>query len=553
MNLTSIKYSLAITLLLALSLSAQAEVTIVSNANIYTVSDDLGKVEAFAFEGDTFVGTGSIKQLQKKFTKSKTLDLAGATVIPGIIDAHGHVLSLGDSLLRVNLVDTKDKADILQRLKNFAKNLPEDQWLLGRGWDQNDWPVKELPTAKDLDVAFPKRPVWLNRIDGHANWGNSAAMALAKKDLNGDWQPDGGIIVRDQKGNPSGVFIDNAANLIWDVIPTPTSAQLQLALDRAIEKTASVGLTSVHDAGTSLEVWRILESMKNANKLNLRFYAMADGNSDMLNHLCKTGAIIDPDALLTARAVKLYSDGALGSRGAALLKPYSDDNHSGLLLETPKVLAKYAKRAADCGLQVNIHAIGDKGNRVTLDALQGAANKDNPGRHRIEHSQIIEASDFKRFKELAVIASVQPTHATSDMYWAEDRVGAKRIKGAYAWQTFIDNDIPLALGSDFPVEKAAPLLGFHAAVTRQDAKNWPAKGWYPEQRLSRQEALYGFTLGAAYAAFQEDQLGSIEAGKKADFVILSQDIMTVPEDEILQTEIRATYLGGKAIYQAAKE
>ena len=527
-----------------------SSVTIVSNATIYTSDQSNPQTEAFAFSAEKILALGTQQQLEQQFPGAKSLDLAGATVIPGLIDAHVHLLSLGQALSRVDLVGSTDKADILERVKAFEKELPEGEWLLGRGWDQNDWPVKQLPSAADLDAAFPDRPIWLTRIDGHAGWANSAAMRFASKDLSGDWQPDGGEIVRTADGQATGVFIDNAESLIAKQVPSPNASQLQASLERAMQKTASVGLTSVHNAGTSKQVWDVLQTMHAADQLNVRFYAMADGSNEMLDYLCDSGLIIDPTAMLTARAVKLYSDGALGSRGAALLAPYSDSpNNTGLLIVPAKTLAAEATRGAGCGLQVNIHAIGDRGNRVTLDAFAAAQNADNPGRHRNEHSQVVSAEDFARFKSLGIIASVQPTHATSDMYWAEERVGAERIKGAYAWQTFINLGIPLALGSDFPVEKADPLLGFHAAVSRQDAKNWPADGWYPQQILSREQALQGFTLGAAYAAFQEDQIGSLEVGKYADFTVLSQDIMTVPADQILATQIRATYLNGKAIFK----
>lgn len=530
-----------------------SSVTIVENGAIYTVNEQQPNVEAFAFSDDRIVAVGDAQVLRGRFPDAKTLDLKGATVVPGIIDAHVHLLSLGYALMRVDLVGSTDKEDILARLKRFAANLPEGEWLLGRGWDQNDWPVKELPTAADLDEAFPDRPIWLTRIDGHAAWANSAAMRYADKDLNGTWQPDGGEIIRDKNGIATGVFVDNAEILIASKVPPISESQSREALQRAMDRTASVGLTSVHNAGTSKSDWEIIKAVHDEGGLRVRYYAMANGANEMLDYLCENGLQMADDPMLTARSVKLYSDGALGSRGAALLEPYSDSpKQRGLLIEKPEVLAAYAKRAADCGLQVNIHAIGDRGNRVTLDALQAAQNPDNPGRHRIEHSQIVAAIDFQRFKSLNLIASVQPTHATSDMYWAEDRVGDQRIKGAYAWQTFVENGVPLALGSDFPVEKADPLLGFHAAVTRQDAKGWPTDGWYPSQKLSRAEALYGFTMGAAYAAFQEDQLGSLEEGKKADFVVFSKNIMTIPEGEILTAKVLKTFLDGKLIYKADK-
>jgi len=529
--------------------AAFVDVTVVKNATIYTVDGAQPTVDAFAFKDGKIIATGDDESLQNTYPGARQLNLNGATVVPGFIDAHGHLLGLGQSLMLADLMGTQSKAEILEVLKNQAASLAADQWLLGRGWDQNDWQDKDLPTAADLNKAFPNRPVWLERVDGHANWANDKAMSFAQKDLNGDWQPDGGEIVRDASGKPTGVFIDNAVGLIQSQVPAPSDAELSEALELAMAKTASVGLTGMHDAGTSLQIWRLLEALNKDNKLDVRVYAMANGAGDMLSHLCDHGAVIDPNARLSARSVKLYSDGALGSRGAALLADYSDDpSNMGLLIESEETLIKHSKRAVSCDLQVNIHAIGDRGNRVTLNVLEAASKTGNPGRHRIEHSQVIAEDDFQRFKKLGLIASVQPTHATSDMYWAEQRVGADRIKGAYAWQRFVELGVPLALGSDFPVEKPDPLLGFYAAVARQDSKGWPQGGWYPKQALSREQALYGFTLGAAYSAFQEDQLGSISVGKQADFVVLSKDIMRVPVSEILTTEIHGTYISGRAVY-----
>ncbi len=526
-----------------------SDVSIVHNATIYTADTESLKITAFAHRSGKFIAVGNVEELRQQFPGAQNIDMDGNTIIPGIIDAHAHLLGLGQSLVDVELRGTKSKAEIVERLRSRAGDMLEGQWLLGRGWDQNDWQTIELPTAADLDIAFPDRPVWLERIDGHASWANSKAMEVASKDLSGIWQPEGGEIVRDTDNNPSGVFIDNAAKLIQQHVPSETDAELTNALKLAMQKTASVGLTSVHDAGTSLRVWNLLKRLKQDNQLGVRVYAMADGANEMLSHLCEAGVTIDPSAMLTSRSIKLYSDGALGSRGAALLSDYSDDpKNVGLLIESEETLTSHSKRASECGLQINIHAIGDRGNRVTLNVLEAANDGGNPGRHRIEHSQVVALEDFQRFKDLKLIASVQPTHATSDMYWAEDRVGAERIKGAYAWQKFAGMGIPLALGSDFPVEKPDPLLGFHAAVARQDAKGWPEGGWYPKEKLTRDQALHGFTLGAAFAAFQEDKLGSISVGKFADFVVLSKDIMTVPEDEILGTRVLKTVISGRPVF-----
>ena len=528
-------------------------ITIVKAANIYTVDSQQPKVEAFAIKDGRFIGVGSLAQLNNDYPNAQTLDLQTATIVPGLIDAHGHVLHLGTSLQNVDLMGTRSKAQIIERLRAQAAKLEPDQWLIGRGWDQNDWPVQRLPTAADLDAAFPNRPVWLERVDGHASWANSAAMATVGRDLSGDWQVDGGEIIRaiDSNGvaQATGLFLEQSAErLVQAQIPKPSEAVLLNALALSMQKIASVGLTSVHDAGTNLHTWQLLKQLQQQQKLTTRVYAMADGANEMFDYLCTSGAVIDDAAMLTARSIKLYSDGALGSRGAALLADYSDDpGNKGLLIESQASLTKHANKAVGCGLQVNIHAIGDRGNRVTLEVL--AANQHAQNRHRIEHSQVIALEDFSRFKELGLIASVQPTHATSDMYWAEKRVGKQRIKGAYAWQKFNALGIPLALGSDFPVEQADPLHGFYAAVTRQDKAGWPADGWYAQEKLSRAQALHGFTLGAAYAAFQEDLLGSIEVGKLADFTVLSQDIMQVADAEILNTQIVATYLAGEAVYQ----
>jgi len=407
--------------------AASSSVTIVKNATIYTMAKQGKTVQAFAHKDGIIIATGHPTSLTETYPNARQVDLEGHTIVPGFIDAHGHLLGLGQSLIYVDLVGSNSKKDILNRLKKAAKGLPEGQWLLGRGWDQNDWPVKELPNAADLDVAFPERPVWLERIDGHAGWANSATMAYAQTNLTGTWQPDGGEIVRNAQGQPNGVFIDNAYNLIQAHAPEPSEAELKQALQKAMVKATSVGLTGMHDAGTSLQVWRILEQLNKDGELGIRVYAMADGGREMLDYLCETGAKIDPAARLTARSVKLYSDGALGSRGAALLTDYSDSAHNqGLLVESKQTLTSHATRAIKCGLQVNIHAIGDRGNRITLDVLE-ASSQTLSGRHRVEHSQVVALDDFQRFKDLKLIASVQPTHATSDMYWAEDRVGKGNV------------------------------------------------------------------------------------------------------------------------------
>ena len=534
------------------ALAAATELTVVRNATVYTMNPEIPKAQALAWSSaGEILAVGDERAVIDAYPDARVLDLAGKTVVPGLIDAHAHLMGLGQTLMRADLVDTRSKTEVVARLKAFEEDLPEGAWLLGRGWDQNDWAEKVFPSRDDLDRVFPTRPVWVRRIDGHAGWANSAALRVADRRFDGDWQPEGGRVERDTKGRATGVFVDRAMDLIESKVPAITRSEQAEALNRALAHASSLGLTGVHEAGTSLANLRLYQSFIDRGAFSLRLYAMADGAGPALEHLCDHGYLEDSHGLLSARSVKFYADGALGSRGAALLAPYSDDRgNSGLLIQPAAQLAEMIKRAMGCDLQVAAHAIGDRGNRVVLDALEAAseAYPDNPGRHRIEHAQVVALEDLPRFKQLALIASVQPTHATSDMYWAEERVGPERIKGAYAWRKLRRLGISLALGSDFPVERVSPLLGFYAAITRQDARGWPDGGWYAGERLGRSEALHGFTLGAAFAAFQEDRVGSLEVGKHADLVILSDDIMEVPPIQILETKVLMTIVGGRIVF-----
>lgn len=525
---------------------------VVHNARIYTVNPDQPTAEAIAVRGERILMVGSNDQVLDAYPDASRMDAQGQTMVPGLIDAHAHLMGLGTSMIAVDLVGAESKDEVVDRLTAFAANLPADAWLTGRGWDQNDWPEKKFPSRDDLDEAFPERPVWLRRIDGHAAWANSAAIReVGDEILNNMSDPEGGKIIRDERGRPTGVFIDAAMSIIGAKQPTTTDAELDRALQLAIQETARYGLTSVHEAGINVATVGRYQRAIDANEFNIRLYAMIGGRGSTFNYFCENGPILDYGDKLTVRSVKFYMDGALGSRGAALLADYSDEvGNQGLLMETPDSFTASVREAIRCGFQVNTHAIGDRGNRVVIDAYETAMQElgNAGGRHRVEHAQIVSLEDIPRFGSLGIIASMQPTHATSDMYWAEDRVGANRVQGAYAWRKFLDSGAILALGSDFPVERVNPMLGFYAAVTRQDAERWPEGGWYPEENLTRAEALKGFTLDAAYAAFQETEIGSLEPGKYADFVILSKDIMTVPAPEILEAEVISTYIGGQRVY-----
>jgi predicted amidohydrolase YtcJ len=527
---------------------------LIHNARIYTMDRGFTIASAMLFDGEGKIhNVGEEQAMFRAFPDARRIDREGKTVIPGLIDSHAHLYGFAFSLSQAQLRDTSSKEEVIHRLREHEQHLPEGDWLLGRGWDQNDWPVKEFPSRGDLDSAFPDRPVWLRRIDGHAGWANSAALAMADQDLSGDWQPQGGHIHRDADGQASGVLIDGAMALVEDTVPEISPELLQASLDLALQQMVSLGLTGVHDMGISQQVVELYQQRISAGQFPTRVYAFTDGAGATLDWLCEAGPVEDESARLHMRAVKLYIDGALGSRGAALLSDYSDDaGNSGLLFMPPKDLEAKIEKAMACGFQVGVHAIGDRGNRVALDALESSLKKfsDNPGRHRVEHAQTLTAEDIPRFAELGIIAAMQPTHATSDMYWAEDRLGPERVLFAYTWRSLLDNGAVLALGSDFPVEQVNPMLGIYAAVSRQDTKGWPPGGWYPQEAISREEAVRGFTLDAAYSGFMEKQVGSLESGKRADFVVLDRNIFEIDATEIPATRVLQTWLDGESVYSS---
>ena len=526
--------------------------TLLHNGRIYTMDDGFSTADAMLFDSSGRIhNVGGEQAMLEAFPNAVHIDLEGKTVIPGLIDSHAHLYGLAVSYSQAQLQDTASKEDIIRVLREHEKSLSDGDWLLGRGWDQNDWPVKAFPTAADLDNAFPDRPVWLRRIDGHAGWANSAALAMVDQDMSGDWQPRDGLIRRDNTGQPSGVLVDGAMGLVQKAVPPISRELLVASLDVALARMVSLGLTGVHDMGINQATLELYQQRIDAGEFPTRVYAFTDGAGKTLDWLCDRGAYSDESGRLHMRAVKLFIDGAMGSRGAALLADYSDDpGNRGLLFMPEEDMQASIEKALACGFQVGVHAIGDQGNRVVLDALEAVLPNypENPGRHRVEHAQTLTANDIPRFAGLGVIAAMQPTHATSDMYWVEERLGHDRVRYAYAWRKLLSTGARLALGSDFPVEQVNPMLGIHAAVTRQDVKGWPEGGWYPAEKLSREEAVRGFSLDAAYAGFMEADIGSLESGKRAEFVILDKIVFEVDAADIVNIRVLQTWLDGELVY-----
>ncbi|MBI3789283.1 MAG: amidohydrolase [Gemmatimonadetes bacterium] len=537
---------------LAAPARAQAPDLIVTNAKVTTVDEKVPTAEAFAVAKGriTFVGT-SAAALKLKGASTRVVDAKGQAVIPGIIDAHAHLSSLAQALRMVDLTGTKTLDELLQRVAARAKAEPGTGWLGGHGWDQNAWPGKQFPTKAALDAVVKDRPVILGRIDGHAIYVNSKALAAAgitaaTKDV------PGGRIERDAKGEPTGVFVDNAMGLVRRVVPGPTREEQRTAVTAAIAYANSQGLTGVHDAGVSPAEIALYEEMAKAGSYNLRNYIMIM-NGAGLDSLLKVGPRSDLyDGRIWVRSIKVLGDGAMGSRGAALLEPYADDaKNRGLLIQSEQQIHDVAVKALKAGFQVNTHEIGDRGNRTALDAYEKALGEvpTQDHRFRIEHAQILDLADIPRFAMLKVLPSMQSSHQTSDMYWVKDRLGERRLAGAYAWRSLLKTGVIIPNGTDFPVEQVSPFITFHSAVTRQDAKSWPAGGWRGQEKMTREEAIKSITLWPAIAGFQEKDLGSITVGKRADFVILDHDLMTTPDAQLLDTKVVATYLGGKPVYE----
>ena len=548
------------------------------NGIVYTVDSGFHMAGAFAVRDGRIAGVGTTDEILRDFQPEKTTDLEGQTVLPGLIDAHAHITSLGISRLTVDLFGAATEEEAVRRVASRVKNLKPGQWVRGRGWNQNLWPSKSFPHRSMLDKVSPDNPVILSRIDGHAIWVNSKALEIAGVTASTP-DPDGGRILKDRSGNPTGIFVDNAELLIEKYLPLRSHDELRDAWLAAQEECLSLGLTTVHDMGVDLQDLAALQEIIDEGQLRLRVYAAIGGPGETWESYRQQGPVIGGAGdRLTVRALKLYADGALGSRGAALIEQYSDEpDNRGLTVTSKDELYTLTREAIDHGFQVCVHAIGDRGNNIALNVYEKALEDAGEGdyRLRVEHAQVLDEADIPRFKALSVIPSMQPTHCTSDMYWAEARLGPLRVKGAYAWRSLLKSGVYIPGGSDFPVENPDPIKGIYAALTRQDVDGHPRNaddvrdhfqlsaaglvddsdfdgGWYASQRMTFEEAIRSFTIWAARAAFEEEKKGSIEAGKLADFIILSSSIDPSNPASWLETSVVSTYSGGERVFHSQR-
>ena len=515
---------------------------VVFNANVYTVNDSFEKVTAFAIKDGKFLSVGG-DEIIDLYPNALKFDAKGLPIYPGFIDAHCHFFNLGLSLAQVDLRGSKSIGEIEKRLLSYTKNSQSDI-IIGRGWDQNLWKNKAFPNNIFLNRLFPDKLVLLKRIDGHALLVND--LVIKKAGISSKTKVKGGsILVENNK--PTGVLVDNAMDLAMGILPPNTSKDITKALIDAEKKALENGLTTVDDAGLDKKTIQVIDSLQEIGELKIRVYAMISNTIDNLNYYLTNG-IIEKEKL-TVRSVKAYLDGALGSRGALLKNPYSDENkNKGLTITTKEELFDLANKLSSKGFQLNTHAIGDKANEIVLDVYNYILKDIEDPRWRVEHAQVVDEFDIQKFNS-KIIPSVQPTHATSDMNWADERLGSKRLNRAYAYKELLDWSGKIALGTDFPVEKVNPLLTFHSAVARKDVDGNPSEGFLKENALTRKEALKGMTIWAAYSNFEDSFKGSIEKGKYADFIILSKDIMKVPEQEITSAEVVATIVNGSIVFQ----
>jgi predicted amidohydrolase YtcJ len=538
---------------------------IIHNARIYTVDTRNSIVEAIAITGDRIAAVGSDEEmLRRRGSATRVVDAQGAAIVPGLHDAHGHFIGLGESLQIVDLRGTSSYEEVIARVRQRLASAAPGEWILGRGWDQNDWAAtlstgtperRSLgwPVHAALSAVSPRNPVYLTRVDGHAGLANQQALAAAGITRSSP-DPDGGRILRNEAGEPTGVLVDRAEDLVTGRIPPPSATQVEAQALLADETARRLGLTMVHDAGTGGSTVDAYKRLVDAGRLKTRLYVMLSGSLRDLTPAFEKGPLIGyAGGRLAVRAIKIQADGALGSRGAALLEPYADEPKTrGLLITPPEQVYALTLAASRARFQTAIHAIGDRANRQVLDVfekVQGEVPGARDLRMRVEHAQILDAAEIPRFARLGVIASMQPTHATSDMPWVPARIGDERMmEGAYVWRRLLSSGARIAAGSDFPVEEPNPMLGFYAAITRQDTAGHPPGGWMPAERLTREEALRAFTIDAAYAAHAETDLGSIEPGKLADLLVLSEDVMRVEPQAILKITVRMTIVGGEIVY-----
>jgi predicted amidohydrolase YtcJ len=519
---------------------------LIFNAKVYTADAKFTVESAIAIRGGRIVEVGKSKSLEKKYKASTRYNAEGKTIIPGIIDAHAHFFGYASGLLQANLVGTKSWDDVLHVLDSFRKEkkIASGEWIRGRGWDQNDWEIKEFPTKEKLDRLFPDNPVILIRIDGHAAMVNQKAIELAgikagQTMTGGEFHVNNGML--------TGLLVDNAIDLVTEKIPGVTLDKMKTALQEAEKNCLAVGLTTIDDCGLDKEQVLALRKLQDEGAIKMRVFAMLSDSKKNYDFAFSNGKIKTPR--LNVSSFKVYADGALGSRGACLLEPYADKpDWSGFLLSSQQHFDSVASVLYKNNWQMCTHAIGDSGNRTILNIYAKYLKTKNDRRWRIEHAQVVNKNDFALFGKYSIIPSVQPTHATSDMYWAEKRLGSERVKGAYAFKQLMQENKWIPLGTDFPVEDISPFKTFYAAVVRKDAAGWPDKGYQTENALSRQEALKGMTIWAAMSNFEEKEKGSIEKGKFADLVILDQDIMTVPPENILKIKVLATFINGEKLY-----
>ena len=524
------------------------------NANIITMNPRQPTAEAVAIVDGRFAWVGSSVDAKTLYPNAAdTLDLGGATVLPGIIDAHGHLMNLGESFLKLDLKGVSTPQEAARRVKDKAATLRSGEWILGWGWDEGKW-ATQYPTHELLTEAAPTNPVFLTGLHGFAAWVNKRALLVAG--INKDTRdPENGKILHDAKtGEPSGVLINRAQDLVASHVAPLDLDSVKIALDLAARECLRNGLTSVHEARVTPIMLQAFREMVKKDRLSVRIYAMLDGaNSTLIDEWLKRGPEVDPQHRLTIRSVKVFADGALGSRGAALFEPYSDATETkGMFTTNEAALSDITRRCFGRGFQVATHAIGDAANNQVLNAYERVLKQAsaNDARLRVEHAQVVAAADIPRFAELGVIASMQPTHCTSDMPWAEKRIGADRIKGAYAWRSILKTGAHVPISSDFPGETLNPFYGIYAAVTRQDPQGNPKGGWYPEQRMTLEEALRGYTIEAAYAEFEEKNKGSIEQGKLADLIVISKDPTKIAPSELLRITVLKTFVNGKLVYSS---